>query len=185
MFSESHTTPSLASARIQRWSLTLGAYDYSIQFKPGKDHNNADMLSRLPLSETPEDVPLPGETVLLLDMLNSLPVTADQIKHWTNNDPVLSRVRNLLLKGWQYTADENLKPFQKRRDELSVQAGCVLWGSRIIIPPPGRRKVVEELHEGHPGATKMKMLARSFVWWPQIDKDLEDTVKTCDACQHS
>ena len=185
LFSESHTTPSLASARIQRWSLTLGAYDYSIQFKPGKDHNNADMLSRLPLSETPEDVPLPGETVLLLDMLNSIPVTADQIKQWTNNDPVLSRVRNLLLKGWQNTADENLKPFQKRRDELSVQAGCVLWGSRIIIPPPGRRKVIEELHEGHPDATRMKMLARSFVWWPQIDRDLEDTVKTCDACQHS
>ena len=132
--------------------------------------------------ETPEDVPLLGETVLILDMLNSLP---DQIKHWTNNDPVLSRVRDLLLKGWQNTADENLKPFQKRKDELSVQAGCVLWGSGIIVPPPGCRKVVEELHEGHPGATRIKMLVRSFVWWPQIDKELEDIVKTCNACEHS
>ena len=185
LFSESHVTPPLASARIQRWSLTLGAYDYSIQFKPGKDHTNADMLSRLPLPETPEVVPLPGETVLLLDMLNSLPVTAQQIRQWTNNDPVLSRVRNLLLRGWQCTLDEDLKPFQKRRDELSVQSGCVLWGSRVIVPPPGHSKVIQELHEGHPGATRMKMLARSFVWWPQIDKDIEDIVKTCDTCQRS
>ena len=55
----------------------------------------------------------------------------------------------------------------------------------MIVPPPGRRKVIQELHEGHLGATRMKMLARSFVWWPQIDKELEDIVKTCDACQHS
>ena len=88
MFSKSHVTPPLASARIQRWSLTLGAYDYLIQFKPGKDHNNADMLSRLPLPETPGAVPLPGETILLLGMLSSLPVTAEQIIQWTNNDPV-------------------------------------------------------------------------------------------------
>ena len=50
------------------------------------------MLSRLPLPETSEVVSLPRETVLLLDMLNSLPATAQQIRQWTNNDPVLSRV---------------------------------------------------------------------------------------------
>ena len=183
LFSESHVTPPLASARIQRWSLTLGAYDYSIQFKPGKDHNNADMLSRLPLPETPKDIPLPGETVLVLNMLNSLPVTAEQIRQWTNNDPLLSRVRTLLQRGWENTTDEELKPFQRRRDELSVQSGCILWGSRVIVPPPGRSKVIQELHESHPGATRMKMLARSFVWWPQIDRELEEVVKTCESCQ--
>ena len=29
----------------------------------------------------------------------------------------------------------------------------------------------------------MKALARSFVWWPQIDQDLEELVKRCDDCQ--
>ena len=31
----------------------------------------------------------------------------------------------------------------------------------------------------------MKSLARSFVWWPSIDKDLEAKVKHCDPCQKS
>ena len=28
----------------------------------------------------------------------------------------------------------------------------------------------------------MKALARSFVWWPGIDKDIEDTVRACEMC---
>ena len=55
LFSESHVTPPLASACVQRWLLTLGAYDYIIQYKPGKDNSNADILSRLPLPEIPTD----------------------------------------------------------------------------------------------------------------------------------
>ena len=86
LFSESKMTPALASARIQRWSLTLAAYNYTIQFKPGSQHSNADMLSRLLLPESPANIPTPGygETILLLDMLHSLPVTAENIKQWTN-----------------------------------------------------------------------------------------------------
>ena len=39
------------------------------------------------------------------------------------------------------------------------------------------------LHEGHPGTTRMKTLARSYVWWPGIDHDLQMKVKGCDACK--
>ena len=95
------------------------------------------MLSRLPLPETPVDVLMPGETVLVLDMLLSLPVTVEQIRQWTTNDPILSRVRTLVQQGWQDTNDVDLKPFQKCRNELSLHDGCILWGSRVVVPPQG------------------------------------------------
>ena len=44
IFSENKPIPALASARIQRWALTLGAYNYKIQNKPGKENSNADDL---------------------------------------------------------------------------------------------------------------------------------------------
>ena len=50
--------------------------------------------------------------------------------------------------------------------------------------PSGRQeKVLEELHEAHPGVVRMKALARNYVWWPGIDKELEETVRSCETCQ--
>ena len=183
LFKETNVTPPMASARIQRWALLLGGYDYSITYKPGEQHVNADLFSRLPLPAVPGKVPIPPETILLMDTLQSSPVTATQIKHWTSRDTSLSKVKDLVLRGWQHSDDANLKPYLQRHDELSVEDGCILWGNRVIVPPPGRKQIMELLHEGHPGNNRIKGLAHSFVWWPGMDYDLEAIVKQCNACQ--
>ena len=46
-------------------------------------------------------------------------------------------------------------------------------------PPLGREKLLNELHQGHPGISQIKSLARSLVWWPNIDKELEAHIKDC------
>ena len=46
-----------------------------------------------------------------------------------------------------------------------------------------RKVIQEELHVGHPGIVRMKAIARSYVWWPGVDKDIENQVKTCKQCQ--
>ena len=62
-FNETKPVLAMASARIQRWALTLSAYDYVISYKSGENHANADVLSRLPLLDIPKSVPTPGDTV--------------------------------------------------------------------------------------------------------------------------
>ena len=44
-----------------------------------------------------------------------------------------------------------------------VVNGCVIWGSRVVIPPQGRAIVLEQLHDTHPGTIRMKSLGRSYV----------------------
>ena len=96
LFCESRVVPNMASARIQRWALLLGAYDYRIRYKPGKEHANADLLSRLPLPESPTQISPPGETILVMETLQTSPIKASQIKQWTDHDPVLAVVRDKL-----------------------------------------------------------------------------------------
>ena len=126
--------PPLASARIKRWPLILVAYDYTIQYKPGTDHANADLLSRLPLPDPPKKILKPAEMVLLMETLDSSPVTARHVRTWTDRDPLLSKVRSLTQQGWTPQTEEELKPYQKRREELSVQDGCVCVEAALSFP---------------------------------------------------
>ena len=183
LLGETRGIPPMASARVQRWALMLSAYSYDISYKPGASHANADGLSRLPVANTIREVPLPGDVLLVFRTLEGTPVTASQIRQWTDTDPVLSHVRRNLLSGWVKSDDPELRPYQSRASELSVQDGCVLWGSRVVIPKKGREAVIALLHEQHPGITRIKRLARGYIWWPGMDQELEVAVKVCDQCQ--
>ncbi len=184
LFSETRCIPLLASARIQLWALTLSAYQYSIVYRAGKENANVDALSRLPLPETSAVSYVPPGTVFSMDRLAETPIRASQIRQWTERDPVLSQVKTFLLQGWPRVVEgEELRPYVKRKTELSLQDGSILWGARVIAPPPGRAQIMEELHETHPGGSRMKSLARSYVWWPGLDQDLENKVKACTHCQ--
>ena len=185
LLGETRGIPAMASARIQRWVLMLSAYNYEICYKPGADHANADGLSRLPVSDHVTTVPLPGDVLLLFQTLQSTPVRADQIRQWTDTDSILSRVRRNVLSGWVDSDEPDLQPYQSRAAELSVQDGCLLWGSRVVVPEKGREAVISLLHEGHPGITRMKRLARGYVWWPGMYRVLEFAVKMCTECQEN
>ena len=106
LFSETRATPTMASARIQRWALMLGGYDYTIAYKPGVQHANADLFSRLPLPDIPTKVPVLPETILLMETLSSIPVTATQISQWTSQDTTLSKVKNFILNGWNQVTED-------------------------------------------------------------------------------
>ena len=89
-----------------------------------------------------------------------------------------------IKQGWPSKCpDPEIQPYFQRQDELSVQDNCILWGNRVVIPPQRRRQVVDELHETHSGICKVKSLARSYVWWSNMDSFLESKVRTCNHCQ--
>ena len=152
LLKEYRATSQQASSRIERWSLFLSNYEYCLVFCNTSAHANADALSRLPLPEQPAKVIEEPELVLLAEHLLESPVTANDIKVWTQRDQKLARVLEYIQHGWPSEGDPELEPYSSRRLELSSYEGCILWRTRVVIPPPGREAdaVLLELHEGHP-----------------------------------
>ena len=68
-------------------SLTLSAYSYLITYKPGDNNSNAD-VSYLPLPDAPLEVPLSGETILLMETLLE-PMSAKQDKGLDSSRPTI------------------------------------------------------------------------------------------------
>jgi len=92
----------------------------------------------------------------LVGQIQALPVTAEQVQTATRRDPVLSKVFCYVEAGWPERTEEIYKPFAQHKQELSIQAECLLWGNLVIIPTKLRSCLIEELHKDHPGASHMK-----------------------------
>ena len=114
-----------------------------------------------------------------------LPIAFKQLQSVTKTDTVLCKVLHYTKCGWpsHFTSfgkiPEDLKPFWSRRLELTLEGQCILWGTRVVVPKKLYSAVLQELHSAHPGIVCMKAIARSYIWWPGLEKQ----VKACKPCQ--
>ena len=182
--------PVLAASRLQRWAVQLSAYYYDIKYRSTDRNSNADMLSRFPLPERQDE----SENVFFMEanevnreQINALPFTPEKIAKASREDPVLSRIIHFTVNGWPEKSSLSAKcrPYYKFKDEFTTEQGCLLRGIRVVIPGKFQARLLDELHENHPGIVRMKSLARMHMWWSTLDTDIENKVNNCVSCQHN
>ena len=78
---------------------------------------------------------------------------------------------------------ENLAPNWTFRDMLFVENGMVLKGTTIVIPLTLRNRFLEKIHYERQGMEKCKLRAKLYVYWPNMNKDIENTVSKCATYQ--
>ncbi|KAG8231218.1 hypothetical protein J437_LFUL005892 [Ladona fulva] len=185
-FYTTDVTHSVLSPRVLRWCLLLLNYNYRIKYRPGSKHSNADFLSRCPLDDDNEaaNFPDPAGILLLEEAPADSPLTTRNVADATSRDPVLSKVYQGLLNGWDFTENEpGVQSFTKAPPgTFTVLKGCILRGTRVVIPNALRQHVLQMLHKVHQGVVRTKALACSYVWWPKIDEDIENLIKSCLQC---
>ena len=168
---------------MQRWALVLSAYDYEIELKRSEDHANCDALLRLPNENSTVGSEGVVYSVSVID--GDFPISAEDIGKATLVDPVLGKVHQFVMSGWpEGCPDETLKPYHNRRNELSCEQDCVVWGSKVIIPPIFKAKMLRQLHWEDSGICGMKAIARTCMWWPKMDQEIEKAVRVCTVCQN-
>lgn len=147
-------------------------------YQPGRT-NAADALSRLPLKyEAKRNL---GEEYVyfVAKMATPKALTTEEIEERSACDEILCKVRKAIRTGnWS-----ELPEYKFIKDELSSIGKLILRGRRIMIPEVLKEQVLAVAHEGHQGIVKCKQRLREKVWWLGIDKQVEISVKRCQACQ--
>ncbi|KAG7295117.1 hypothetical protein JYU34_022067 [Plutella xylostella] len=186
IFGKNKGIPVTAASRLQRYAVKLAAYDFNVEFVRSAQNCYADALSRLPL-ETNKKVHGSNdskECSYLHFVEESFPVSFREIKAEVQKDRVLSKIYGYVMFGWPARVlNEEELPFFRRKDNLHIEHGCLVWGYRLVIPVSLRKDILMELHAGHPGIVKMKQIARNYVWWDGIDGDIEQAARSCGACE--
>ena len=192
LFGPSKSIPAMAANRLARWALTLAQYDYTIEYRESKKHGNVDALSRLPAHDDKvfdqEEQTDDGQTVLMINWIgkqvNDKSDTFALVSQSEKDDVIQAAIR-YVNHGWPVHISKDqqeLRILRANRNALSVEGKCLFAGHRIVIPRSLRERVLEILHQGHFGMQRMKQLARSAVYWPSIDNDIEEAVRICATC---
>ena len=172
--------------RIQRLMLKLQRYDTKMTWTPGKYLYIADTLSRSNNSksqfesETQTELEVKAQVNMVYQ---SIPASVNQIERLileTEMDESLQSLKKCINDGWKKGKHPG---YSNYREELCIVNGLVLKGNRVVIPQSMRAEMLEKIHHGHLGAEKQKRVACQAMYWPSMNKEIDQRVQECGACQ--
>lgn len=189
--------------RLRRYALTLLGYDFTISYIDNANFAYADFVSRLINAHTKpgeEDVVIAEirqedrvvtDTELydkqqVISALSASPITPEELERASEDSEHLCQVIKYVRTSWpalkrQVSNTEAAEYFQ-HKDSLHVVGNRLFHGDRPVIPPVLRPKILSDLHEGHPGCSRMQALARTQFFWPHINDQIASFVQRCVNC---
>jgi len=173
IFNPKKSVSKCTSAMLTRWAITLSAYSYDIEHRPGKRIPQSDFLSRGSYQEDPPDKQI--------HFLSHLPINRNKLMLETKLAfrPILAALKN----GWSLSAKKSMPLYYKNRAEFSLSPdGIIFFNDTPLIPPTCRKDILDFLHSGHLGIEKMKSLARMCCYWPEMTNDIVRTYNSCEKC---
>ena len=135
----------LTAQRLQRWAITLMAYQFEIQYKPTSKHGNADGLSRIQFGFDPSFDRIEQQenaeiSHTVQKAFDGLPLTSQQIRAKTLRDPALKTTTAYVEQtGWpKKSPTDELAPYWNHRDSSWMEKGILPLQRdgycRVLIP---------------------------------------------------
>ena len=176
-----------APKRLQRLMMRLMQYDVEIKYRRGPDMYLADTLSRayVPHEHHPGKADQEVERIHSVNFLSVSEPQIQEIREETSRDAILQSLKAVILTGWPSQRESlptELYHYFNIRDELAAQDGVIFKGPKCIIPTSLRPKIKEKLHRSHIGIQGCLRRAREVVYWPNMNRELEDFISKCETC---
>ena len=192
----------IENPRLQRIKEKLGSFSFTARWQKGSLHSIPDALSRAPVQDpADEDAKELGTTdPLHATLVSALEATSEdgtllaplrdqtleKVRAASTRDAEYNALREVIMKGFpehHHNLQQELRPFWGVRSMLAVDDDFIVYGPRLLIPHSLRRETLQRLHDGHQGVERTKRRARQTVYWPGIDRDIENTVSSCIKCR--
>jgi len=163
------------SGRLTRWALLLQEFDFTVEYKSGKTHTNADCLSRLKINNG--DVQEPEFPVMF-----NVAIDVEQSNdNWCKSliEALKRNSTKKFLKKFKLQ-DKTLYRITYHRD------GCEKL--LLCVPKKLRLDVLNQLHDnastgGHYGLVKTYLKVRERFYWPNLEKSIGKYIARCKSCQ--
>lgn len=181
------------SGRLGRWVLRLQQYSFTVTYKSGKKHLDADALSRCPLPEPPASASASTQQVLPIATIPCSTIGD------TVNLPALQRDDTYCRRIIERIEGSARPPNSRLRRQLNnfqLVSGVLCRyshhpaGSRwvTVLPRRLRAGILEAFHDdasaGHLGFEKTYERIRSRFFWPGMSTSVAKYISSCVQCQH-
>ena len=101
------------------------------------------------------------------------------------SDPEMCTLTDIIITSWpddSKVVQHPLCPYWQHHDNLTIEDGLVLHGEALIIPPLEGERILHQLLQFHQGITKCQLLVCRCVFWPGINKAIEEFAHQCETC---
>ncbi|KAK3892407.1 hypothetical protein Pcinc_003741 [Petrolisthes cinctipes] len=172
-------------------------------WKKGSLHCAPDALSRAPVQDPvecddtgadPEIDPLHAAVISSLHATSEEGIRLAPLKDQTlekvcaaaERDTEYTMLKDIIINGFpehRHELDHRLRAYWPVRSLLATDEDFIVYGPRLLIPLSLRRETLERLHDGHQGMERTKRRACQTIYWPGIDRDIENIVSGCSRCR--
>ena len=178
----------------------LQEYQFTIVHRPGRSHNNADALSRVPCQQCGRSDATPVATITSANTTGGLSMDEMcQLQLDDNTIGPLFRAKETNEKPTDFYAKAQSIEYRclsQQWDQLAIQDG-VLWRHfmhprqdqswlQLVAPKQIRPLILEELHQGigsgHLGQEKTLDCLKERFYWPGHFSDVHNWCKSCVSC---
>ncbi|KAK3875322.1 hypothetical protein Pcinc_019804 [Petrolisthes cinctipes] len=172
-------------------------------WKKGSLHCAPDALSRAPVQDPvecddtgadPEIDPLHAAVISSLHATSEEGIrlaplkdqTLEKVRAAAERETEYTMLKDIIINGFpehRHELDHRLRAYWPVRSLLATDDDFIVYGPRLLIPLSLRRETLERLHDGHQGMERTKRRARQTIYWPGIDRDIENIVSGCSRCR--
>ena len=111
-----------------------------------------------------------------------------ELQKETQKDPVLQRLKQVIVDGWPPRKSHlcpSIYSYWDYKEELTVYDELIFKRNKVIIPVVLRKEMLKIVHQPHLGVEASKRRAREALFWPEMDKEIEQLVKSCSICNQN